>query len=155
MRTSTKLSDFSNPPLSVFYVLFVCKFWVFFDLPLCGCHIWKPLEVCRFIKNRDSDICWPGFRFLSHFLHILEELEIKGILKRIISQFTIPHNDTPLPGFRLSGSDGTSLRESRFAVVDLLLIGEVVAQHNVGLLRAAQLPADGFLVGLLVGLRLA
>ena len=47
------------------------------------------------------------------------------------------------------------MRESRFAVVDLLLIGEVVAQRNVGLLRAAQLPADGFLVGLLVGLRLA
>ena len=35
------------------------------------------------------------------------------------------------------------------------VVAEVVAQRTVGLLRAAQLPADDFLVGLLIGLRLA
>ena len=35
------------------------------------------------------------------------------------------------------------------------VVAEVVAQRTVGLLRPAQLPADDFLVGLLIGLHLA
>ena len=43
----------------------------------------------------------------------------------------------------------------RTAVLDLLFIAEVVAQRAVGLLRAAQIPAAGFLVGLFASLPLA
>ena len=44
--TTAKFLDFltSPAPLSEFYVLFVCKFEVFFDPPLpplCGRHIWN------------------------------------------------------------------------------------------------------------------
>ena len=59
----------------------------------------------------------------------------------------LPTEDTFLPGRRYVSP--------RTAVLDLLLIAEVVAQRAVGLLRAAQLPAAGFLICLLACLRLA
>ena len=53
-----------------------------------------------------------------------------------------------------SGFPGRSV-DPRTVDVDLLLIVEVVAQRTVGQLCAAQLPAAGFLIGLLACLRLA
>ena len=73
------------------------------------------------------------------------------------SQFLIFRNQHTSTAIWDSGFPGLTellCLDPRPAVVDLLLIAEVVAQRAVGLLRAAQLPAAVFLIGLLASLRL-